>query len=244
VSREFDIKELDKKFSDARAEEIIAWAVSEIGVEKFVLASSMSVEGQVLTDMLISESRRGRVITIDSGRLNQETYDVIAYTRERYGIDVEIVFPDSRELVEMVEKNGINLFYDGVEKRKLCCEIRKVRPLKKKLEGLDAWICGLRREDSDSRSGIKKFEWDGNFGLLKINPIADWTEAMLWEYAEKRKIRTNELYRKGYKSIGCAPCTRAVEAGAHPRSGRWWWEPSCHSECGLHVVDGKLKGKN
>jgi len=243
INKEIVIKK-QEEFELLSADEILDWAVSEIGVDNFILASSMSVEGQVLSDMLFKRSRKARVVMIDTGRLNQETYEIAEWTNKYYGVSIEVVFPDSIEIENMVNVFGVNLFYDSVENRKLCCEIRKVHPLRKKLKGLQAWMTGLKRVDSENRTTLKKLEWDEKFNLLKLNPIADWTDEKLWHYVEKNQIKVNPLYKLGYKSIGCACCTRPVNEGEESRSGRWWWEDRAHSECGLHIVDGKLIRKN
>ena len=139
---------------------------------------------------------------------------------------------------------GPNLFYEGIEKRKLCCEVRKLRPLRKILSTLDAWICGLRREQSVTRTRVEKIEWDENFSMVKLNPLADWTEEHVWNYIRGNNVPYNKLHDNGYPSIGCAPCTRAVKPGEAARAGRWWWEEPEKKECGLHVADGKLKRVN
>lgn len=240
MEKEFNIELLNAKFASAEAKEIVEWTLEKIGARNFVLASSMSVESQVLTDMLLKRDNNVRILMLDTGRLNQETYDVLQWTKSHYGVNVEIAFPDSSDVEEMVFKKGINLFYDSVENRKLCCEIRKVRPLCRKLAGVKAWMTGLKRSDSELRSDLPKIEWDAQFSLLKLNPLADWSDEKVWNYIKEKGIQPNKLYSEGYKSIGCAPCTRAVLEGEDIRSGRWWWEPRSHSECGLHVVNGKL----
>ncbi|MFZ2658728.1 MAG: phosphoadenylyl-sulfate reductase, partial [Victivallales bacterium] len=168
------------------------------------------------------------------------TYDTIAETMDKYSIRYDILFPEQEEVEKMERENGPNLFHESIEKRKLCCEIRKIRPLRKYLSSLDAWICGLRREQSVTRTAVEQIQWDDNFGLAKLNPLASWTEADVWKYIRKNKVPYNKLHDFGYPSIGCSPCTRAVKAGEHPRAGRWWWEEPEKKECGLHVVDGKL----
>ena len=243
IDRKF-VAEREKEFESLSADKIIDWVASEIGFENFILASSMSVEGQVLADMLFKKSKNARIVMIDTGRLNQETYDTADWTRKYYGVNIEVIFPDSIEVEEMVTKFGVNLFYDSVDKRKFCCEIRKINPLKKKLLGLKAWMTGLKRIDNENRTTIRKLEWDEKFNLLKLNPIADWTDVEIWNYLEKNKIKINQLYKSGYKSIGCACCTRPVREGEDARAGRWWWEDRAHSECGLHIVNGKLVRKN
>jgi thioredoxin-dependent adenylylsulfate APS reductase len=174
------------------------------------------------------------VFTIDTGRLPQETYNVMDHVREKYGIPIEVYFPRAEDVEEMVRKHGLNLFYKSVELRILCCHVRKVEPLKRALSGLDAWITGLRREQAPTRAVIKKVEVDHvNGGIIKINPLADWTSQQVWEYIREKGVPYNALYDHGYLSIGCAPCTRPIKQGEDPRSGRWWWEKGI-KECGLH----------
>jgi phosphoadenosine phosphosulfate reductase len=172
--------------------------------------------------------------------LPKETPDVLQHTETRYGIRIQVVRPDEAALARMLQEHGKDLYYEGVEKRKLCCRIRKVEPLARTLAGLKAWICGLRREQSVTRRSIEKIEWDDAFGLYKVNPLGDWTEQEVWDYIIENRVPYNVLHDRGYPSIGCAPCTRAIEPGEDVRAGRWWWENPEHKECGLHPKDGKL----
>ncbi len=174
------------------------------------------------------------IFTIDTGRLPQETYDAMQATIAKYDFRYDVLFPDAQQVAELVGEYGPNLFYDSADLRKKCCDIRKVVPLKKKLGTLKAWICGLRKEQSVTRSDVAAVEWDAANGLVKINPIIDWTGDQVWEYIKKNEIPYNKLHDKGYPSIGCAPCTRAVAPGEDVRAGRWWWEDPQHKECGLH----------
>ncbi|HCE44065.1 MAG TPA: phosphoadenylyl-sulfate reductase [Lentisphaeria bacterium] len=237
------IENLKKEMSGKTPEEILAWGVGFFTPEKIALSSSLGTEDQVLTDMILKINPKARIFTIDTGRLPQATYDTIAETMEKYSILYEILFPESKDVEEIEIVHGPNMFYKSIENRKLCCEIRKIRPLRKYLSKLDAWICGLRREQSVTRTGIEKIEWDENFGLVKINPLADWSDSDVWNYIRKNHVPYNKLHDFGYPSIGCSPCTRAVKPGEHPRSGRWWWEEPDKKECGLHVVDGKIVRK-
>lgn len=206
---------------------------------KIAQASSFGAEDQVITHMLREIAPKPEVFTLDTGRLPPETYEVIEATRKRYGIEIELLFPDRDELERLIGQHGPNLFYESVELRKMCCYVRKVEPLKRKLAGLAAWICGLRKEQSVTREELQRVEWDDANGLIKINPLADWTTEQVWAYIRENNVPYNKLHDKGYPSIGCQPCTRAVESGADIRSGRWWWEAPEHKECGLH-----LKPKN
>jgi phosphoadenosine phosphosulfate reductase len=188
----------------------------------------------VLTDMLTGIDRRARIFTLDTGRLFPETYSLVDTTRLRYGIDIRVFFPRHEAVEEMTSTHGVNLFYESIERRKLCCRVRKLEPLSRAFEGLDAWICGLRREQSVTRTGAETVEWDEANGIVKISPLIDWTEAQVWNYIRAHNVPYNPLHDHGYPSIGCQPCTRAVEPGADARSGRWWWESPEHRECGLH----------
>ena len=217
-------------------------ALRILPADRVVLASSLGLEDQVLTHLLCAVQAQPRIFTLDTGRLFPETYETMERTMERYGFRYEVLTPDTRELEDMVRAHGPNLFYRRVELRKLCCAVRKIHPLRRVLATADAWLCGLRREQSVTRKSVEKVEWDETFGLCKINPLIDWTEAQVWEYIRANDIPYNALHDQGYPSIGCAPCTRAVEEGEDIRAGRWWWEDPAGKECGLHrAADGALK---
>jgi phosphoadenosine phosphosulfate reductase len=176
------------------------------------------------------------LFTLDTGRLNQETYDCMDAIRERYGVQIEVFFPEATGVEKMVRENGLNLFYNSVELRKLCCGIRKVEPLNRALKNLDAWMTGLRREQAVTRVDVRKVELDKDHGdIVKVNPLVDWSYDDVWEYIRKNNLPYNRLHKQGYPSIGCAPCTRAVKPGEDLRAGRWWWENPNTKECGLHV---------
>ncbi|QXJ27709.1 Adenylyl-sulfate reductase [thioredoxin] [Saccharolobus shibatae B12] len=229
-----ELDSLNKWFEDKEPLEVLKW-----GIEKFhpkiVLACSLQAEDLVILDMLSKVVEKPRVFIIDTGRLHQESYDLIEEINKKYNTDLRIYFPDYSEVEALVNKHGINLFYKSVELRKACCEVRKVLPLKRALEGMQAWITGLRREQNFTRGGIKKIEIDEvNGGIVKLNPLADWTWEQVWDYIKKNNVPYNKLYDKGYKSIGCVPCTRPVKPWEHPRAGRWWWEQNSDKECGLH----------
>lgn len=202
---------------------------------RVALASSMGLEDQVLTHLIAEHSVKMRIFTLDTGRLFTEAYDLIARTEARYGLRIDVFSPDASQVEEMVSTHGINLFRDSIAARKRCCEIRKLRPLARALSGLDAWVCGLRKDQSITREGVSAVERDETNGLLKFNPLHDWTEEQVREFVTARDIPYNPLHDAGMPSIGCAPCTRSVEPGEHPRSGRWWWESAEHRECGLHA---------
>jgi phosphoadenosine phosphosulfate reductase len=184
--------------------------------------------------MLQASDRNTKVFTLDTGRLFPETYELIEKTNRKYGIKIEVYFPDYRRVEEMVRTKGINLFYESVENRKLCCHIRKIEPLKRAFENLEVWICGLRKDQSVTRFFTQAVEWDETNGLIKINPLINWTEKMVWDYIRQHEVPYNTLHDKGFPSIGCQPCTRAVNKGEDIRSGRWWWEMPEQKECGLH----------
>lgn len=228
-----------KDFENLSAQEVLKWGIEKFR-EKIAFLSSFSAEDIVIIDMIVGICKELKtevnVFTIDTGRLPNETYDIIDKVRNKYGIKVKVYFPDYKEVESMVEMYGMNLFYESVEKRKLCCEVRKVKVLKRALEGLEAWITGLRRSQSITRVNVKKVEIDEvHGGIFKINPLADWNDEMVWNYIKENKLPYNNLYDKGYTSIGCAPCTRAVKKTEDPRAGRWWWESPEYKECGLHV---------
>lgn len=208
---------------------------------KIVLASSMAAEDQVLTDMIVKINPTTEILTLDTGRLPQETYNVIDATQKRYGVKIRVLFPDYTQVEEMVAKHGVNLFYDSVHNRKLCCHIRKIEPLKCALKEMDVWICGLRKEQSVTRATLEPIQWDEQFGLIKLSPLLDWTTKQVWDYIRKNDVPYNALHDKGYPSIGCAPCTRAVADDEDIRAGRWWWEQPEHKECGLHWNKRNIK---
>jgi len=216
--------------------DLLSWSFAKFH-PRLALACSFQAEGSVLIDLI--HRLRGsdfRVFTLDTGRLNQETYDCMEAIRARYGIEIESFLPEAARVEDMVRQHGVNLFYDSIERRKLCCGIRKMEPLKRALSGLDAWMTGLRREQAVTRAQAQKLEIDGEHGgIVKLNPLADWTGRQIWDYIKQHKVPYNRLHDRGYPSIGCAPCTRAVQAVEEGRAGRWWWEEPETRECGLHV---------
>lgn len=200
------------------------------------LASSFSLEDAVALDLLVGIRPEARVFALDTGRLNPETYECAESLRRRYGVKIEWYFPKHDAVEELARAKGLFSFKESVENRKECCGIRKVEPLSRALTGLKAWITGLRREQSVTRTDLAVEEIDRSHGgIAKINPLADWTLDDLWAYAREKKIPYNRLYDVGYTSIGCAPCTRAIQTGEDQRAGRWWWENPEHKECGLHI---------
>jgi thioredoxin-dependent adenylylsulfate APS reductase len=249
------------------ARDLIAWAIQTFG-DRFAISTSLQVDDLVVVDMAVAINPAVRVFTLDTGRLPQETYDVIDAVRQKYGISVEVVAPDHNEVARMTTRHGANLFYRDTSLRKLCCHIRKTRPLERTLAGLDAWASGLRREQSPERASTPKAEYaggrsplnemssfspvigaaasaqggQGSRGCWKLNPLAEWTSTQLEEYVTRHDVPRHPLTARGYPSIGCAPCTRAVAPGEHERAGRWWWEQNDSKECGLHVSpDGQMR---
>ncbi len=220
--------------------QVLVWTVETFG-ERAAFASSLGAEDQVLTDMVAKHSRELAIFTLDTGRLFPETYELMQRTEERYDLMIRIYFPDASEVEAMVDGAGINLFRQSVEKRKQCCGVRKVKPLQRALSGLDAWVCGLRREQAVTRDALEVVEWDEANQLVKINPLAAWSEDEVWAYVKANDVPVNPLHEQGFLSIGCACCTRAVAPGEDVRAGRWWWEKPEHKECGLHFKDGKLE---
>ena len=234
-----DFKLLQQELKQASAQDVLVRVLAEFG-NRIVLASSLGAEDQVLTHMAFSINPDVRVFVLDTGRLHSETYDVIAETQSKLGVKYEIYFPDAKSVEDMVNEKGINLFYASVENRKTCCGIRKVEPLRRALSSADAWITGLRRSQSVTRAKLDTVEWDDAHNMLKVNPLADWSEDDVWQYIKLNSVPYNALHDVGFPSIGCAPCTRAIAPGEDVRAGRWWWEDPANKECGLHVVDGKL----
>ncbi len=233
------------EWEQSSAEELVRTAQERFGA-RAVFACSFGAEDMVLIDMIARHrppNGRGiRVISLDTGRLFPETYDLIQRARERYGMPIELYFPDSAEVQAMVRERGPNLFYDSVANRKLCCAVRKVHPLDRALAGVDAWIVGLRREQSTERSATPKVSRDpAHPRIVKISPLAEWSWTDVLEYVDRHKVPISDLHRQGFLSIGCAPCTRAVPPGTDPRSGRWWWE-SGTKECGLHAPPATNQG--
>lgn len=222
------------RFDAASPEDVLRWGVDEFH-PRLAIVTGFQAEGMVVIDLAARVARDIRVFTIDSGRLPDETYELIDQVRGRYGIVVEVLFPDPKHVESMVERHGLNLFRHDVALRMLCCYARKVAPLERALERVDAWITGLRRTQSEERARTPKVQIDtAHGGIVKLNPIADWTQDRVWEYVRANKVPYNALYDRGYRSIGCAPCTRSIGPGEPERAGRWWWEGDQTKECGIH----------
>ena len=224
------------RFSNTPAQEVLAFFNHEFG-DKICLSSSMGAEDQVLTHMLLNINPGFRIFTLDTGRLFPETLNLIQETQSKFRADFTVFFPDYKEVQKMVREKRINLFFESVDNRKYCCHVRKVEPLKRALAGMQAWITGIRKDQTLNRFNTRAVEWDDTYGLIKINPLFRWTEKMVWDYIRENNIPYNELHDKGFPSIGCQPCTRSISQGEDPRAGRWWWEDQGHKECGLHMKE-------
>jgi phosphoadenosine phosphosulfate reductase len=230
---------LQQNLEDATATEVLSWAVETYG-DSFAVSTSFQAEGMVIVDMVARIAKRPRILTLDTGRLPAETYQMIETVRDRYGVSVEVVCPDTAEVESMVTLHGPNLFYQSTAQRMLCCNIRKVRPLERKLKEFMAWAVGLRRSQNELRADVPKVDLEA--APVKISPLADWTVEQVDEYIRQNNVPRHPLYAHGYTSIGCDPCTRAVEAGAPERAGRWWWEQDADKECGIHfTADGRAQ---
>ena len=214
--------------------------VADLFPGKVVFSSSLGQEDQVLTDVIFKNNLPVKIFTIDTGRLFNETYELLDKTTARYRKQVQVYFPEGPDVETFVATKGINSFYESVENRKDCCYIRKVKPLNRALAGAQVWITGLRAEQSENRKDMPVIEWDENRQLYKFNPLIRWTYNEVLDYIKEFNVPYNTLHDKGFISIGCAPCTRAIEPGEDARAGRWWWEAS-HKECGLHVSANVLK---
>lgn len=204
---------------------------------KIVFTTGFGFEDQVITDLICSNSLDIKLVTLDTGRLFEETYKTYRSTLEKYGKQITPFFPSNEKVEELLEKKGPFSFYESIENRKECCFIRKVIPLGRVLEGMDVWITGLRAEQSAGRSALSFFEWDEGFRLLKYNPLLNWNFEMVQNYIKENHVPYNVLHDRGFTSIGCAPCTRAVLPGEDFRAGRWWWEKNSGKECGIHTFD-------
>lgn len=214
--------------------------VADLFPGKVVFSSSLGQEDQVLTDIIFKNNLPVKIFTIDTGRLFNETYELLDKTTARYKKQVQVYFPEAADVETFVATKGINSFYESVDNRKECCFIRKVKPLNRALAGAQVWITGLRAEQSENRKDMPIIEWDENRQLYKFNPLINWTYNEVLDYIKEFNVPYNTLHDKGFISIGCAPCTRAIEPGEDARAGRWWWEAS-HKECGLHVPTAMTK---
>ena len=227
------IEAYQTQFKQSSPEDLLTFFLKAFSGQ-IVLASSLGAEDQVLTDMALKIDPKALIFVLDTGRLHQETYDVMALTMATYDMAYDVFFPDRNSVENLVKEKGPNSFYESIENRKQCCYIRKVEPLNRALSKNKAWITGQRREQSQTRAELNTVEWDDSHQLIKLNPLASWTEAQVWDYLKIHDVPFNRLHKQGYPSIGCAPCTRAIKAGEDIRAGRWWWENPDGKECGLH----------
>jgi phosphoadenosine phosphosulfate reductase len=205
-----------------------------------VFASSLAAEDMVLTDLILTTGLPINIFTLDTGRLHAQTLAVLDRIRERYGYEVQVYRPEPADVEAYVTGHGRDAFYESVDLRRECCRIRKVEPLKRALAGKTAWITGQRRAQSNTRADLAVRESDAAHGMLKFNPLVEWSEEEVWHYIRSNDVPYNALHDQGFPSIGCEPCTRAIQPGEDVRAGRWWWESPDQKECGLHFVDGKL----
>lgn len=234
VMDDYEAGELAVHFDDKEPEDLLEWAFERFG-DRLAIITSFQIDTLVLLDMAHQINPNVRVITVDTGRLPQETHDLIDRVRDKYKIEIEVRYPEAAHVEQMVRRKGVNLFRESVPMRLLCCHIRKVLPLQKALEDLDAWITGLRRDQWATRANIRKVDLDHDHGgIVKLNPLADWSHDDVWAYARAYDVPTHPLYEKGYSSIGCIPCTRPLQPGEDSRAGRWWWETNAPKECGMH----------
>lgn len=201
---------------------------------KAVFSTSFGQEDQVITDIIFSNNLPIKVFTLDTGRMFEDTYRVMQRTNEKYNTKIEVFFPSNDKVEKLYQEKGAYSFYESIENRKECCNIRKVQPLKRALSGFDIWITGLRAQQSENRNNLLKSEFDKGFNLTKVNPLLDWSLDDVNQYLKEKNVPQNALHNKGFISIGCSPCTRAIKEGEDIRAGRWWWEDTSKKECGLH----------
>jgi len=232
---ELEAGELSIEFEGEEPETVLAWAIERFA-PGLAISTSFQIDSVVLIDMAYAIDPSIPVFSVDTGRLPEETLELADRLRDRYpGLELTLVEPEPDEVAGMTGKHGVDLFKTSVDLRLLCCNVRKVRPLAKHLHGLDAWITGLRRDQWASRTNIRKVEIDHDHGaVVKLNPLAEWSEDEVWDYVRERDVPYHSLYDRGYKSIGCAPCTRAIGVDEPSRAGRWWWESNAPKECGIH----------
>lgn len=234
------IRKLNSQLSGKSAFEILSYFITEFE-GKLAFGSSLGAEDQVITDMIAKIDKTTKIFTLDTGRVFPETYNTIQESNEKYGINIEVYFPNSEKVERMVNAKGINLFYQSVENRRLCCQVRKIEPLQRAMTNVDVWVTGIRREQSITRLLTEIVEVDSSTGKIKVNPLVDWTEKDVWAYIRDNDVPYNKLHDRGFPSIGCQPCTRAIAEGEDVRAGRWWWEEPEQKECGLHKRNGQLK---
>jgi len=227
-----EVASADLEHKAAAVRELLAEALAEFG--RLVYSNSLGAEAMVLTDIIWTHLPQIEVFSIDTGRLHEETYVLLERLQRRYRRALRLVYPDAASLERLVAQQGVNGFYESVAARLECCRVRKVEPFRRAISGFRAWITGVRREQSAGRARGQAVEWDAEHGLYKISPLLEWSEAEVWQYIRLRRLPYNALHDRQFPSIGCAPCTRAIQPGESRRAGRWWWEQPESRECGLH----------
>lgn len=232
---------IQSRLTGLSASEGLSWLDQEFGANAR-FSSALGLEDQVITYMIARNKLSFQIFTLDTGRLFQETYDLLDLTRSKYKISIKTYFPSDRQVEQLLTEKGPNSFYGSVQNRKECCFIRKVEPLKRALQGASVWITGIRAEQSSNRGQMELIEWDDQYKVIKYNPLINWSEQEVLKFVDENSIPVNTLHKKGFPSIGCAPCTRAVVFGEDPRAGRWWWEATS-KECGLHETKEEVKLK-
>jgi phosphoadenosine phosphosulfate reductase len=234
---ELEAGEISVEFEGEEPQTVIEWAIERFA-PRIAISTAFQIDGIAVLDMAYEIDPEIEVFSVDTGRLPEESYELIEQLRERYpGLNLVLLAPNAGHVERMVGKHGPNLFRSSVDERLLCCQVRKVLPLTKHLAGLDAWITGLRRDQWATRTNIRKVEIDHDHGaIVKLNPLAEWTEEEVWDYVRERELPVHPLYAQGYTSIGCAPCTRPIREGEAGRAGRWWWETNAPKECGVHCA--------
>lgn len=232
MSKETIANELNEQLKGKTAQEVVAYFLDNY--KEVALSSSLAAEDQALSDVILKHDKSARIFTVDTGRLHPETYDVMDATNLKYNIKIDVYFPNEQNVQELYKTQGVNGHYESIDKRKHCCFVRKIEPLKRALKGLDIWFTGLRASQSVTRTQMPLVEYDAAFDVIKVNPLIDWNEEDVWAYIKENRVPYNKLHDQGFPSIGCAPCTRAVKDGEDIRAGRWWWENPEHKECGLH----------
>jgi len=227
-----ELLNLDLEQKAASVRDQLAAAVREH--RRVVYSNSLGAEAMVLTDIIWSHVPEIDMFSIDTGRLHEETYELLEKLQRRYKRPIRVVYPDAQALEKLVSVQGVNGFYHSLDARLSCCHARKVEPFKRAVAGYSAWVTGVRREQSATRAQAQAVEWDAENGMHKVSPLLDWTEEQIWQYIRTRKLPYNSLHDRQYPSIGCSPCTRAIQPGENRRAGRWWWEQPESRECGLH----------
>jgi phosphoadenosine phosphosulfate reductase len=226
------IKNIEEKILSLNTIDLIKYILENH--KNIAFSTSLGAEDQVITDMIYKVDKKTKVFTLDTGRLHSQTYKVMDETNLKYGVKIEVFFPKYEDVQNLYKVQGVNGHFETIEKRKNCCNIRKIEPLKRALKGVDIWITGLRATQSVTREAMPLIEWDDNFKVIKINPLINWSEEDVWDYIKENRVPYNKLHDMGFPSIGCEPCTRAIKDGEDIRAGRWWWEDPAHKECGLH----------